>query len=64
MAVATEAAAQLDSQRKISGFLATDSRRGGEHASDAATPAATVHGAAASRIALPVQPHREVADAQ
>ena len=64
MAVATEAVAQLDSQGQISGFLACDPRRGWEHASDAALADAAVHGAAASRIALPLQPHREVADAQ
>ena len=64
MVVAPEAASQLDSQGRLPGILATSARRGAEDAGDAATADAAVHGAAPSGFALPLQPDREVADAQ
>ena len=64
MVVAPEAASQLDSQGHLLGGLTTAARRGAEGAGDAATADAAVHVAAPSGFALPLQPDREVADAQ
>ncbi len=61
---AREAASQLDSPGRLPGILASAARRGAEGADDAATADAAVHVAAPSGFALPLQPDREVADAQ
>ena len=62
--VAPEAAAKLDSQGPLPGLLVGAEGGGAGDAGEAAVADAAIHGPPSRRIALPLQPHRDVAHEQ